>query len=231
MIQRTEPFIFFDAAGTLIRLVRGVGMEYSEVLARHQISLEPDRLQAAFLQEWKGMPPQTPTGRPRNGEDAEWWKELVFRVLDRCGDHSEARLREAAFHDLYQRFAEPGVWELYPEVHAVLTRLRQMGCRIGVLSNFDGRLHTIFKHLGLERTFDLVLISAEAGYDKPHPGIFRKAEGLTGSRQPWHVGDDPEADWQGAKLAGWKWFELRRPANDLRALVGVLEQHSRDFTI
>src|SRR5690606_31764808 len=102
-----------------------------------------------------------------------WWQRLVFEVLDRC-QAPDTLNREELFSDLYMEFVKPGVWELYPEVTEVLETVRSK-YRIGIVSNFDGRLRLILKDLGIDSLFDPWVISSEVGADKPDPYIYECA--------------------------------------------------------
>ena len=75
--------IFFDAAGTLIRLTKSVGWNYA-LVARHQgLALNAAKMDRAFAQVWREMPLRPATGQPREDADKGWWRELVGRLLDR----------------------------------------------------------------------------------------------------------------------------------------------------
>ena len=71
-------------------------------------------------------------------------------------------------------------------------------------------------HGGFE-LFDPIVISSEVGADKPDAWIFQQAltEARCAAGRSLHVGDDPQADWQGAKEAGLQVFRLERPGNSL----------------
>ena len=212
--------IFFDAAGTLIHLPRGVGYHYCEVAHRHGCELPEDALAPAFRAVWKAMPTRPATHAPRPDDDRRWWRTLVEAVLDRLAVGPAALDREAYFAELYAEFTRPGVWELFPEVESVLTTLAER-CELGIISNFDGRLRTILDALGIGARFHHLLISSEVGADKPDPFIFEQALARAGcpASEAWHIGDDPRCDWAGAKAAGLRAFPLARPAHDLRILL------------
>jgi putative hydrolase of the HAD superfamily len=212
--------IFFDAAGTLIRLPLGVGHHYREVAARHGCDLAAGALGTAFRSAWKAMPPRATTREPRPDDDRGWWRALVDTVLDSLD--APPLDREAFFAELYQEFTGPGVWTFYPEVEEVLATLATRA-ELSVISNFDGRLRTIFTELGIAHHFRHLVISSEVGADKPDPYIFERALALTGcpAGEALHIGDDPRCDWAGAEAAGLQVFRLERPHNDLRALLAM----------
>jgi len=63
-------------------------------------------------------------------------------LLDECKVRGPHFSRYAFFETLYGKFAEPEVWDLYPEVREVLRHLGGK-FKLGILSNFDGRLRLI----------------------------------------------------------------------------------------
>jgi putative hydrolase of the HAD superfamily len=220
-------FIFFDAAGTLFHLPRGVGWHYRDVALRHGWDLREEELRRAFGSVWQEMPARAASRAPRKDDDKGWWRELVERVLDRCAVASDRGACDAYFEELYREFTRPGVWELFPEVREALAGL-QPRFRLGVISNFDGRLRLILDHLGISGLFHPVVISSEVGADKPDAWIFEQALTQAGVApgEALHVGDDPERDWQGAHAAGLRVFRLSRPGNSLRDLQAYLTSPS-----
>lgn len=220
--------IFFDAAGTLIHLPRGVGFHYQEVLARHGVLREESALARAFGEVWTQIAPPAPASGPRVDDDRGWWREVVDRVLDRCDVSPREVDRGPFFEELYAEFIRPAVWRLYPEVTEVLGVLAQR-FTLGVITNFDGRFRSIADQLGIARYFHHVIISSEVGADKPDPLIFQRALAAAGvaAADALHVGDDPLCDWQGAERAGLSVFRLDRPRNDLRELLALVATSPR----
>ena len=215
--------IFFDAAGTLIYLPQSVGRHYAFVGERIGLRLDASALDRAFASSWKQMPARPAIDGPREDDDKGWWRELVNRVLDQVSSGLDELDRDAFFEGAYSHFAEPGVWELYPEVSEVLTALHGR-FELAVISNFDGRLRMILEHLGVSKFFSHIFLSSELGADKPDPEIFRRALGLSGTRpnETLHVGDDLERDWEGATRARLSVFRLERPRNSLRDLLSMI---------
>src|SRR4051794_3570894 len=108
--------IFFDAAGTLIRLTETVGWHYALVAKRQGLKLDPAQLNRGFAEIWQEMPLRPATGCPREDDDKGWWRELVDRLLERVSPELDPLDRDTFFEAAYGHFAEAGVWELYPEV-------------------------------------------------------------------------------------------------------------------
>lgn len=215
--------LFFDAAGTLIFLPKGVASHYREVARRHGMHWEEAAAASAFRAAWQAMPPRAAADAARPDDDRGWWRDLVALVTARCGgDISGARFAEF-FQELYARFAEPGVWALYPDVLPVLGELRK-NYALGVISNFDGRLRPVLASLGIAGWFQAIVLSSETGADKPHPRIFQRALADLGVApcEAAHIGNDPAGDWLGAEKAGLHSFPLHRHRNSLHDLPAFL---------
>jgi len=222
-LTATLKVIFFDAAGTLFHLPRGVGYHYALVAGRMGLQLDATALDRAFAAVWREMPARPAIGAPRPDDDRGWWRDLVDRVFDRVARETAALDRDAFFEVAYDHFAEAGVWELFPEVYEVLEQLEPR-YELGVISNFDGRLRMVLEQLGVSRFFRHLSISSEVGADKPDPFIFRRALDLSGYEpaDALYVGDDPAKDWEGAAAVGMRVLRLRRPENSLRDLLSEL---------
>ena len=105
--------------------------------------------------------------------------------------------------------------------------------RLGLLSNFTHgpAARKIVDRVGLTAFFDVVLISGELGYRKPHPLVFRRlieCFEVNGS-QVLYVGDDPEPDILGAERAGIQpvWFTYVRDHN-IAPAPGMKSSNVRD---
>jgi putative hydrolase of the HAD superfamily len=214
--------ILFDAAGTLFYLTKTVGDHYAYVGREVGLDLDAQKLDSAFHAAWKQLPRRPAIDGPRKNDDKGWWRELVRRVFDQVAPSVSELDRDNFFEVAYEHFAEPGVWELYPEVPEVLEQLRPR-FQLAIISNFDGRLRFILQHLGISNYFSYIFISSELGADKPDPEIFRRALKLIhlNADEVLHVGDDPERDWNAASAAGLSVFRLDRPRNSLRDLFNL----------
>jgi putative hydrolase of the HAD superfamily len=221
--EKPPKAIFFDAAGTLFHLTGTVGHHYEVVASEVGLTLDAHQLDGAFYSAWKKMPSRAAIDGPRENDDKGWWRELVDLVLDQVAPSLSGLDRDNFFEIAYEHFAEPGVWELYPEVPGVLEQLRPR-FQLAVISNFDGRLRFILEHLGISKFFAHIFISSEIGVDKPDPEFYRRALKLIDLKpnEVLHVGDDPEKDWEAASAAGLSIFRLDRPKNSLRDLLTTL---------
>ncbi|MCB1062321.1 MAG: HAD-IA family hydrolase [Verrucomicrobiae bacterium] len=225
--------ITFDAVGTLFGLAEPVGETYSRIARSHDWEIPAELLEKAFRNAWRAAPPLhlfhfgEPSTSPEAVERA-WWRSLVencFREARGANGSAFApfELPESLFTELFDHFGEPEAWSIYPEVSEVLENLSRH-YPLAVISNFDFRFHRVSEGLGLRLYFREVLLSGEFGSAKPAASIFGAAADRLGFEpgQILHIGDDPQADWEGGRAAGFEIFELSRPANNLRDLLRFL---------
>jgi putative hydrolase of the HAD superfamily len=222
-IEPPPKAIFFDAAGTLFYLPRGVGYHYALVANELGLEWNSRELDRAFNDAWNAMPPRASIDGPRENDDKDWWRQLVDLVINEVAPSLGELDRDNFFEIAYEHFAEAGVWELYPEVFDVLESLAPR-FQLAVVSNFDGRLRMILEHLGVSKFLRQVFVSSELGADKPDPEIFRRALGVLNFQpnEALHVGDDPDRDWKAATSLGIPVFALDRKRNSLRDLLSIL---------
>jgi putative hydrolase of the HAD superfamily len=205
--------LLLDAMGTLITLRESVGTTYAAVAADHGLRADAAAIDALFPAVYRAAPPLAfPRVDPEALRQAEirWWGDRirdVFRSLDGTPEPTSA-LVEA----LFERFADPALWRVYPDVPERLAAWRDQGLRLAVVSNFDRRLHVLLRDLGVRPWLDRVIVSSEVGAAKPSALPFHRALEALDLRphQVWHVGDQPE-DVAGASRAGVRCLRLRRP--------------------
>jgi putative hydrolase of the HAD superfamily len=101
---------------------------------------------------------------------------------------------------------------LFDDVMPVLTQLRELGLIVGLISNVDHDITPDCRKLGLSALLQVVVTSHEAGFNKPQPGIFRKAVKQAGvkSSQAIYVGDQHQIDVVGANGVGMRGILLDR---------------------
>lgn len=206
--------VCLDAAGTLFHLRAALGELYAERALAHGLPAAdhlPARLERRFHRIFAAMPrPAYRTGEREynDGVDRAWWRQLVERVFEGLGPMDF----EALFDDVYERFADAAVWQLYPEVQATLAALRRAGLKLAIVSNFDARLYPVCDGLGLLTAVDSVVIAAEVGAAKPDAAIFRSALQRFAVRADHavHVGDSWSEDALGAAGAGLLAVHLQR---------------------
>lgn len=213
--------IFFDAGNTLLKAKPSVASIYHRVASGRGINRTADEIERAFEREWQRVRESSgfmseAAGRGQQVEKS-WWKEFVRRVFERFGPVDDF---DGFFDELYDTFARPESWELFPEVEGVLSELHSRGYKLGIISNWDSRLTGILHGLEIDRFLSEIVISSQVGFEKPDARIFLLAAERIGKppAKVAHVGDDPVLDYRGALEAGLIPFLLDRAGGDHRDL-------------
>ncbi len=221
--------VFFDAVGTLIKPARRVGESYALLAEKYGLNVAPSELTERFRRCFDTAPPLAFPGASRSHLSAlerEWWRNLVLRVFAQWGRFDRF---DDYFSELFEYFAGAAAWTLYPEVPATLAALRERGVILGVISNFDSRLHRILTGLGIAHCFNGVFVSSAVGHAKPDPRIFQAAllkHGLDAADAV-HIGDSETNDLRGASSVGLKAILVdrsRQPASPGIPCVASLNQ-------
>ena len=202
-IQGIEA-VTFDFYNTLVHHGPGNGARGANVMAylrRHGLESDPWDHQILY-------DVFEPHGREYSPTFSPAQKERYFiRVTARLFQCLNVRCSAdaAASHaDSVWELIGPTSLVVFADVRATLELLRARGYRLAVISNWQCGLGHFCEELGLGRSFEEVLSSAEIGWEKPSPEIFHEAcrrLGLSGDRVL-HVGDTPADDIEGAGRAG-----------------------------
>lgn len=208
--------IFFDAVGTLFGVRGSVGTIYSQQAAQFDVTVDPVQLTQAFYKAFQDAPPMAfPGATPEEVPDLEyrWWRELVRQSFEQA--EALAALGhnfEAFFEQLYNYFRGPDAWQVYADTPIALNYWREQQVALGVISDFDTRLHDVLEALDLRRFFDSVTISTEVGAAKPNSLLFETALAKHGCppEAAWHIGDSYSGDIVGAQQAGLQPIWIRR---------------------
>lgn len=203
------PVVFFDVAGTLIRVRHGVGTQYAQVAARFDVVADPAALEREFPRAFRAAPPMAFPGAPAEAIphlEREVWRGIVRAVFAGAGllPAFAPNAFDAYFNAVYRHFEDPGVWDVYPDVTPTLSALNALDCPLGIVSNFDSRVLRILDGLGLAPRFASVTLSSQVGATKPAALIFARALSRHGvdAGRALHVGDSPAEDFDGARAAG-----------------------------
>lgn len=168
--------IFLDAVGTLFGVRGTVGEIYGRFAAQAGVTVDSQRLNQAFVDSFfsapkAAFPGVAPPDLPK--QELLWWKAVAARAFQQVGTFSAFTDFDAFFQILFDHFATPEPWFVYPEVPQVLKQWQQQGIRLGVISNFDSRLHPVLAALDLGDYFETVTISAEVGAAKPDSQVLQ----------------------------------------------------------
>lgn len=199
--------VFFDAAETLFHVNGSVAEIYLRHAIRHGFRRMPDSLESitqAFRRAFREAPPPVfvgTAGAKLKQCERLWWFDIVHNVFYRVGMFEHF---DEFFEEVFQVFEEPRSWVLYPETQRVLTCLRDQGFELGIVSNFDSRLFTVLRGLGIESMFHTVTISSLAQAAKPAQKIFEVAleKHAVDPEEAVHIGDSLRDDAEAAHKAG-----------------------------
>lgn len=213
--MKRPKVIFLDAVGTLFGVKGSVGEVYSQIAQEFGVVVPADTLNKYFFPSFKAAaPPVFPEAEPDEIAHREfnWWRMIALNTFDGAGALQQFKDFSAFFHRLYYHFNTAEPWYVYPDVPLALINWRRLGVELGVLSNFDSRLYSVLKSLGLNSYFSSITISSQAFAAKPDAKIFQVAlqQHNCEPEDAWHIGDSIRDDYHGAKAAGIRGIWINR---------------------
>ncbi|MGZ4639569.1 MAG: HAD family hydrolase [Actinomycetes bacterium] len=199
MVTGTVEAVIFDWGGTLTPWHT---IDLREQWAAYTTVYDPSRadelsglLLAAEEAAWR---------RARDHQSSGTLDDLLREVgIEPGGPQHEAAL--AAYHE----FWAPHTY-IDPDVPPLLSALRELGLKVGVLSNtLWARDHheDVFRRDGVLDLIDGAVYTSEIEWTKPHPEAFRAAMTAVEVEDPARVvfvGDRPYDDVHGAKEVGMR---------------------------
>jgi putative hydrolase of the HAD superfamily len=146
--------IVFDVGGVL-RLSGGKGMNVLERIA-DMIDVPSDEFKKAY---WERNQLSNVENMP--------WEDMIAKVVEVFDHSSETKKRVRKFVRDYEasRKTNKELIDLFPKLHA-------LGLKIGILSNATTQLRKWLEDEGITPFADVVIISGEIGYQKPHKEAF-----------------------------------------------------------
>ncbi len=205
MFEPSVTAVTLDAGNTLLHSDPSPAAIYAEHLSRHGPAVTAAEVGPVFRQAWAEMQRLTAAGTDRYGsvagDERAWWGAFIQKVLATLEHPAPWR---PLLDDLYDAFSSPSIWKTYPDTIPALEELRDLGIRLAVISNWDGRLPKILHGLELTPFFETITVSSLEGVEKPSPEIFSRTLGRLDlpPEAVCHVGDSPHDDYEGAAAAG-----------------------------
>jgi 2-haloalkanoic acid dehalogenase type II len=193
--------VFFDLGNTLVRTWIPEAT-YQNVLSSLGIDRSIEAIRAALDKTEKEF--RESNYRSRYGEVAytEYWERWDAKVLKHLGISQGQILAKK----IAARWFDHADCSAYPDVTVSLNRLKQMGVRVGLISNaYEEDIDAILDKAGLDKTlFDIVVGANTIKKEKPHPNVFRHALSKLNvePEMTLFVGDDVDNDYRGAKAVG-----------------------------
>ncbi|MEL6938522.1 MAG: HAD-IA family hydrolase [Cyanobacteria bacterium J06598_1] len=201
--------IYLDAFGTLFGVKGSVGELYSSLARTANVNTDSQAVNRAFFQsfaaaERMAFPGAEAAAIPEL--EYRWWKAVVSETFERVGALNKFEDFDNFYAGLYGYFETSAPWQIYPDTLASLARWKSMGIPLGIISNFDSRLHRVLGVLGLSDYFQSVTLSSEVGAAKPAAAIFQAAlqKHDCEAEDAWHIGDSEAEDYAGARAVGMK---------------------------
>lgn len=159
----------------------------------------------------------------------DWWKMLVRNVLyDSSTCQLDHQKIDQVAMKLISQYKTKECWGKFEKSNELIESIKSIGVLVGIISNFDIRLHDLLKDMELPK-IDFVVTSYEADAEKPDPKIFQYALSLANKlcnneirpNQCLHIGNELIKDYEGARNSGWK-------AVLINSDTGIHEQHFVD---
>jgi HAD superfamily hydrolase (TIGR01549 family) len=201
--MRTVDTVLFDLDDTLhddSRAYRAAARLAANDVARSH-GIASDVLATAYDREvarfWGNLTAEHLSIGIDDSRTQMWYDALLAAGID---DRALAKTTAAS----YSRYRSE-VLELAPGALALVTTLRERGCKIGIVTNgFAATHHEKIARLGLTERVDAVFLADEMGMVKPDPGVFQHAMARLGStpERTAMVGDRYDRDISGALTLG-----------------------------
>ncbi|MCK5130144.1 MAG: HAD-IA family hydrolase [Clostridiales bacterium] len=129
-----------------------------------------------------------------------WWEYIntqISKALEVVGivEGVENNRLTLLFKDEYLRH---DAWYLYDDTIRNLEKSKSLGYANIILSNHVPELEELVKYLNIQQYFKAIISSANVGYDKPNVNIYKEIYYYGNFDEYYMVGDNYEADVQGA---------------------------------
>ncbi len=190
--------VFLDVGNTLVRDT-GFAQKLAEKLSNALYTVAGLRVdQESLLKVWVELDAWT------QGDVELWDLARVMLLARRLGLTPSARLAELLYAAVVEAYLDG--FEVEPAAPRVLRELKEMGLRLGLLTNVGSYdvVKLRMQKAGVFDYLDVIVASQAFSWRKPSKKIFETACFLAGvePEEALHVGDDPQADIAGAKAAG-----------------------------
>ncbi|XP_049810801.1 rhythmically expressed gene 2 protein-like [Schistocerca nitens] len=216
--------VTFDVSGTLLNFRRPPQTLYSEAASLFGVTAQPSDIALIFRAQYDKLSREHPNFGQKTGIGwKKWWNLLVVDVLEkatRCQYNRSTYDSVAGY--LINAFENGDCYAIAEGAQDLLSYLQQTNTIIGVISNYDERLHCVLNSLDLNKYFNFVVTSYEAGIEKPSPKIFEKALALALKIDTHvtpscslHIGDKVETDYVGAIGAHWHCALVTKSSDEL----------------
>lgn len=198
--------VSFDFGGTLAFETEEDYKVYHRILTDLGFNFSLSSLESAFKKARSIWDTKRQRGEVWNEEHM---LELVKDMLNFVGVNNEELAKKVV-----SLWPESVSFKAYEDVFKTLDELTKSKYKLIIISNVSSErnLKTYLLKCGLQKYFSYLVASGTVGIEKPNKEIFLLASKMLGVKphRILHVGDDYEADYVGAKSAGFKAVLLDR---------------------
>lgn len=193
--------VYFDAVGTLLFPFPSPAEVYTLLAGKYGAELDLALVRKRIIQGYLLHEEADVASDWAASEEGEWnrWLGIVRHSLP------EVNPIEACFAELWEHYRQPSAWRAHPETSEVFEALTRRGIRLGMGSNFDGRLGGLVRAIPeMHPIADRCLISSLIGWRKPSRRFFTEVirSAACPAEAILFVGDDVRNDYQGARESG-----------------------------
>ena len=180
--------VFFDAGETLIYRNPSLVTLTHRAFSAAGIKVKKNRLSAVINAAAVEMKPIVERGEMG---DSEKWAVYIKKVFDKLGVRNS--LLEA---DIRTRLKNGTSFKAFRGAAETVDYLNRRGIKTGIISNAPAELENILKRVKLHSCFKYIIISENAGAEKPHKKIFQKAldAAHVKAKETVYIGDNYIAD-------------------------------------
>lgn len=191
-------YLWFDLGYTLVktdreRVYREVLAAFGVVRSLEEITLAYHRTDKLFMREYRGV----------LGKDGRFYMPWYIGCLNyMLGEALPIEEVMVVHREKVQ--AQTTHWAAFPFAKPTLRKLKESGFGIGLISNWNETARRVLAETGLEQELDHIVISSEAGCEKPDPAIFHIALRQAGvsASESLYIGDNYYDDVIGAERVG-----------------------------
>jgi HAD superfamily hydrolase (TIGR01549 family) len=201
--------VFFDVDFTLIHPGPSLQAEgFRALCGKHGVEVDPERFDDAVAQASRLL-----DAPGEHVHEAKFFIDYTSHVIEQMGGSGVGVEKSA--REVYDQWAACQHFSLYDDVKPTLRELYGDGLRVGLISNTHRCLESFRSHFALDGLIEVAISSAQHGYMKPHPSIFRAALDLMGVTPPeaMMVGDHLRHDVDGALAVGMRAVLVRRSSD------------------
>lgn len=210
--------VTFDVTNTLLKFRKPPWEHYANVAKKYGFNGEGISIKKKLLNNYNVMSKQYPNFGKDSISWQQWWSKIIEMTFQ--GELPPDANIDMISEKLINDYKTPNCWQIVEGSEDLIRLFKQFNVTIGVISNFDPRLHEILLNLNINKYFEFILTSYEIGVCKPDKKFFEiaqaKCKNCIKPSECLHIGDDISKDYEGAKGAGWHALLITNELNSVK---------------